>query len=481
MQRESGAVALDLTNEKRLRRPADSPTEGLVTANVVVTMGYGNPASYEWNDVMKNARKQELQTHVLGDWLGGVTNKVAPHARTIAIGVVAFAAFAIAYSVISWKNNKEGGEGWQSLFAAARNADEEGFGETAKVYAGDKAGSWAELAKANIAMTAAAGEMARDPRTALKQFEEVIAQYQEIVNKADAGSMLYERAQYGRAVANEYLASVSPKGQADKVKVAEGIYRAWAKDGSKAIKKAAEDNLALLELYASSPSGWDNTDPDRFQPGTWLAWLAAKNYEPPANRHGPNSLFAPGGSGLGGSGLGGSGLGGSGSGLDGSGLGGSGLGSSGLGGSGLGGSTSGTDKTGLLNEIGKGLEKGSDDKFPLDLNKKGGAKKGGAKKDGAKKDGAKKDGAKKDSVKKDGAKKGANLPDRSDAFPTNKKDGQPTTKDGAKKGTNPLNAPSNNKKGTDKKGTDKKGTDKASPKKAPAGKSAEKKTGDAKK
>ncbi len=192
---------------------------------------------------MKTAKRHELQTNELADWIGKKIDAIQPYSRAI-VGVIVVALVAVfAGMYLSRQNAAQSAQGWQAYFAAMEsgNPDAEalidGLNEVATTFADTDAGLWARQSTADMYLTQGAQQLYLDRAEAEGLFSKAFSNYQMVISNAQP-PLLQQRAWYGLA------ATYEAQNQLDKaVDAYQHIVQQWPESS---IGKQAAENIAQL-------------------------------------------------------------------------------------------------------------------------------------------------------------------------------------------------------------------------------------------
>ena len=192
---------------------------------------------------MKTAKRHELQTNELADWIGKKIDAIQPYSRAI-VGVIVVALVAVfAGMYLSRQNAAQSAQGWQAYFAAMEsgNPDAEalidGLNEVATTFADTDAGLWARQSTADMYLSQGARQLYLDRAEAEGLFSKAFSNYQMVISNAQP-PLLQQRAWYGLA------ATYEAQNQLDKaVDAYQHIVQQWPESS---IGKQAAENIAQL-------------------------------------------------------------------------------------------------------------------------------------------------------------------------------------------------------------------------------------------
>lgn len=146
---------------------------------------------------MKTARRHELQTNTLADWLGESLENAKPYAK-MALGIVLAAIVLIAfYLVMSRRSAKEEERGWNRYFAAFDSQEPGDLDDVAKEFIGTPISNWANLALADRKFAEGTNDLFSDRAKANEALAAAVTHYREAGKGTDP--LLQQRATFGLA------------------------------------------------------------------------------------------------------------------------------------------------------------------------------------------------------------------------------------------------------------------------------------------
>ena len=272
---------------------------------------------------MKKNRRQELQTNILADRLGGVISRCRPYLKItgilLAVGIVVVAG--VSWQRANAKSKKKAL--WQKFIAIsveaefAKTEDVDALGVSTRLereiaafsaVAGDlealadankgaAAEGWIRSAAGNALLSVGMRQLYTDQAEARLTFGQAKAIYEGLMAAGENNdSELYDRIRYGYGQSCEGL-SVVPyplEMHSQNLKDAQEMYRELLENASSSgVKRLAEYRLRILAPIAGKT--WENgkAQPER---ADWASWLAQQDLP-------EEELPPPGGSGFGGGGV----------------------------------------------------------------------------------------------------------------------------------------------------------------------------------
>ncbi len=160
---------------------------------------------------MKTARRQELRTNELADWLGKEMVRLRPYGRAIAATALLILLTIVLFVFYSNRGRQLEEQAWVEYFAALDELTARGntdrLRDVSEQYARTPAGLWAHLTLADAQLAEGVENMFRDRETALNQLQSAIKDYQHVREHA-TDPLLIERATFGLAHAYESQADL---------------------------------------------------------------------------------------------------------------------------------------------------------------------------------------------------------------------------------------------------------------------------------
>lgn len=168
---------------------------------------------------MKSERRHELQENELADWLENAVNAVAPHAKTILVGVVGAIVLFLAYTL--WQNRATAASqaAWDQFYAAAQADDAEAeMLKLADAHPDDAPGLWARLFAADSQLGLGMQDLFTNRAAARPKLKDAAKNYRQVAETASGKyDAMVERALYGEAKAYEALGEKSDLDEAQKL------------------------------------------------------------------------------------------------------------------------------------------------------------------------------------------------------------------------------------------------------------------------
>ena len=196
---------------------------------------------------MKTARRHELATNVLADWLGEKIESLKPYSA--AVSATALAVVVIIFAAVFWYQKREASaaQAWEDYFAALESqAPDESTDKLESIadnHVGSPAGLWSRVSLADSQLANGVEDLFKDRAAARKALERAIGSYRAVLDQAPGDSLLAERATFGLAEAYE---------SRDDLDKAREQYRAlidhWPEGAFSAL---AKDRLADLDRKAT--------------------------------------------------------------------------------------------------------------------------------------------------------------------------------------------------------------------------------------
>ncbi len=221
---------------------------------------------------MKTARRHELQTNELADWLGAKIEAIKPYSRAMLGALVAVAVILGVYMYLSRERAATQAQGWDRYFNAweqmRTNNNSDDMSELAglSAYRDTAAGLWARVALGDYNFAQGEVHSFSDRAQAKRELQTAVDSYSSVANQR-AYPLLAQRAPLGKARAQESL---------DEQEDARKSYQALADEDGSPYQEEAKRRLADLSR--------DSTK--RF-----YDWFAQQNPS-------PRSPFSPGAPGL---------------------------------------------------------------------------------------------------------------------------------------------------------------------------------------
>lgn len=160
---------------------------------------------------MKTARRHELRTNELANWLGKEMVRLQPHGRTIAATALLIVLGIVLVVFYSNRGRQLEEQAWVEYFAAVDELTARGnidrLRDVSEQYARTPAALWAHLTLADAQLAQGVENMFRDRETALAQLQSAIKDY-EYVREHAKDPLLVERATFGLAHAYESQADL---------------------------------------------------------------------------------------------------------------------------------------------------------------------------------------------------------------------------------------------------------------------------------
>lgn len=154
---------------------------------------------------MKSAKRHELQTNQLADWIGNHAEGAADYFWPVVGGVVV--AFAAAVGIAWYVSSQDATAAlaWDQYYQAFSERDRESFlKKVADDHPSSAAALWARQSVADISLAKGANLMFSDRPEATNKLREAETNYKEVLAKA-RDPFLRTRAQYGMARCQETL------------------------------------------------------------------------------------------------------------------------------------------------------------------------------------------------------------------------------------------------------------------------------------
>lgn len=160
---------------------------------------------------MKTARRHELHTNELADWLGKELVRLRPYGRAIAATALLILLSIVLLVFYSNRGRQLEEQAWVEYFAALDELTARGntdrLRDVSEQFARSPAGLWARLTLADAQLAEGVENMFRDRQTALTQLQSAIKDYQYVREHAK-DPLLIERATFGLAHAYESQADL---------------------------------------------------------------------------------------------------------------------------------------------------------------------------------------------------------------------------------------------------------------------------------
>jgi hypothetical protein len=160
---------------------------------------------------MKTARRHELRTNELADWLGKEMVRLRPHGRAIAATVLLIVLSIVLVVFYSNRGRQLEEQAWSQYFAAldelAARGNIDRLRDVSEQYPRTPAGLWAHLTLADAQLAEGTENMFRDRQAALTQLQSAIQNY-DYVRQHAKDPLLLERATFGLARAYESQADL---------------------------------------------------------------------------------------------------------------------------------------------------------------------------------------------------------------------------------------------------------------------------------
>lgn len=151
---------------------------------------------------MKTARRHELQTNELADWLGDVLKTAEQYSRAIIASVVAVAVIAGLYAYQRYQSAAREAQLWDSYFRAYDLGGAKEMADLAEKYGETLAGQWARLNLADTELAEGTSQLFEDRAKATESLGKAVDHYQRL-RKSAREPALQERATLGLARAYE--------------------------------------------------------------------------------------------------------------------------------------------------------------------------------------------------------------------------------------------------------------------------------------
>jgi tetratricopeptide (TPR) repeat protein len=146
---------------------------------------------------MKTARRHELQTNTLADWLGKEYETVRPYAKTL-LGIVLAAVVLVAFYLVSTRRSADvEAREWTRYFTALDSENPEDLDDLAQAadLKGTPVGYWANLIVADRAFSQGSSQLFEDRTKANEELSKAVTHYKEAVGGSDP--LLRQRALFG--------------------------------------------------------------------------------------------------------------------------------------------------------------------------------------------------------------------------------------------------------------------------------------------
>ena len=208
---------------------------------------------------MKSQRRHELQTNELADFLGKYVKAAAPYQNLIIFGCLAVVALAVAGVYFMNQNRAAAAAGWTDYFGAVASSDAESLEEIAQIHGDTDASHWSRLTAGDINLATGASMRMTDKNEAERKLKDAAKNYEAVLEMAEPGSMLLQRARFGLAQVRESLCDV---------KEAQELYQQIA---------AANPDTELGKVAASRREALG-----RKSVKSWYSWFDKQEPVPPA-------------------------------------------------------------------------------------------------------------------------------------------------------------------------------------------------------
>jgi hypothetical protein len=152
---------------------------------------------------MKTARRHELQTNALADWLGKEYEGVRPYAKTL-LAIVLAAVVLVAFYLISTRRSADAeAREWTRYFTALDSENPEDLADVAKApdLAGTPVAYWANVLVADRAFSQGSALLFEDRTKANEELSKAVTHYKAAIGGSDP--LLRQRALFGLARAYE--------------------------------------------------------------------------------------------------------------------------------------------------------------------------------------------------------------------------------------------------------------------------------------
>lgn len=160
---------------------------------------------------MRTARRHELRTNELADWLGKEFVRLRPYGRAIAATVLLVLLSIVLLVFYSNRGRQLEEQAWVEYFAALDELTARGntdrLRDVSEQFARTPAGLWARLTLADAQLAEGVENMFRDRQTALTQLQAATKDYEYVREHAE-DPLLIERATFGLAHAYESQADL---------------------------------------------------------------------------------------------------------------------------------------------------------------------------------------------------------------------------------------------------------------------------------
>ncbi|PHR95496.1 MAG: hypothetical protein COA78_30035 [Blastopirellula sp.] len=158
---------------------------------------------------MKSERRHELQENALAAWLTKVIEKVKPFSQAIIGGVILVILGVVAFQVLTMEGAQEKNLGWEKVFSAIDDDDQESLEATAKDNADRASGQWAALLAAQQYLQAASEVAFSTPDSESLDLQKAISLYDTLIAGTDdkKDKFLKTKALFGKAQALELKAT----------------------------------------------------------------------------------------------------------------------------------------------------------------------------------------------------------------------------------------------------------------------------------
>ena len=160
---------------------------------------------------MKTARRHELRTNELADWIGKEMVRLRPYGRAIGATLLLILLSIVLIAFYSNRGRQLEERAWVEYFAALDDLTARGntdrLRDVSEQYARTPAGLWAHLTLADAQLAEGVENMFRDREAALAQLQAAVKDYEHVRQHAK-DPMLVERATFGLAHAYESMADL---------------------------------------------------------------------------------------------------------------------------------------------------------------------------------------------------------------------------------------------------------------------------------
>jgi len=248
---------------------------------------------------MKKHRRQELQTNILADRLGGVIKRIRPYVKPLGIVLAVSLVVASGYLWRRTSNRNQETALWAEFLAISFEAE---FGKSAspdtlstktrlerelnayssvatdlealaEANKGASATGWIRSAAGDALLSVGMRQLYSDQAEARQTFLRAKAIYQDLMGAATSDDELYDRIRYGYGQTCEGLSVVDvPEMHAEYLSQAQESYRDLTQNGkSTGIKRLAEYRLRILSPITGK--SWEEGK-IALERGDWASWLA---------------------------------------------------------------------------------------------------------------------------------------------------------------------------------------------------------------